>query len=290
MKIVIFWSQGMLWSSFAHMQALEQQGYDVIYANHETLDITNQQQLDIFFGSNHIDYIINCAAYTNVEKAEEDQLNYEINTLAMIHIAQLCTTYDIKCIHISTDYVFDGTQQQGYIPQDLPRPINAYGRAKRLGEQIALRSCPHIKIVRTSRLYGGWLTFKNFVNTMINLSQTKTELSVINDQRWAPTYTNDLVSAVKQLVSNRDSYPERIFHFCNNTEPGWITRYHFAQQIFDDAQTPIILHPITSDQYPTKAKRPAHSRMINNSPIQLPNRKDSLRQYITTTFLWLSNP
>ena len=280
MNILITWWNGMLWSTFRDMHILEQSWHTVYYTDHHNLDITNTNQIESFIAQYPTDLIINCAAYTNVEQAEEDILNYEVNTLWVFNLAKICTENNIKIIHISTDYVFDGSKKEWYLTSDPVWPLNKYGTAKRLGEQCLLRLCPTAKIVRTSRLYGWWSTFKNFVNTMITLGETKSELSIINDQWWAPTWTNDLVTAISTLLEQWDNYADIIFHFCNQTERWWINRFTFAQEIFAQQWKNIVLNPIPSSQYPTKAKRPMHSWMINTSDIKLPDWKDSLHYYL----------
>lgn len=272
----------MLWSTFRQMQLLEQSWHTIQYTDHHDFNITNTHQIESFLTNNHIDLIINCAAYTNVEQAEEDILNYEVNTLWVLNLAKICEKNNIKIIHISTDYVFDGMKKEWYLTSDSVWPLNKYGTAKRLGEQCLLRLCPTAKIVRTSRLYGWWTPFKNFVNTMITLGETRSELSIINDQRWAPTFTHDLVVAITRLIQERDQQTQSVFHFCNQTISGWITRYDFAKEIFTHTNNPLMCIPIPSSNYPTKAQRPTYSRMINNSTIQLPDWKDSLHQYLNS--------
>lgn len=280
MNILITWWNGMLWSTFNQTQILEQAWHIVHYTDHHNFDITRISQITSFVQEHPIDLIINCAAYTNVEQAEENLLNYQVNTLWVINLAKICADNNIKIIHISTDYVFDGSKKEWYLTDDIVWPLNKYGTAKRLWEQCLLRLCSSAKIVRTSWLYGWGKEFKNFVNTMITLAETKTELSIINDQRWAPTFTNDLVNSISSLITNRNNDDHTIFHFCNHAEQWWITRFNFAQEIFSYLWKDIALNPIPSSQYPTKAKRPTYSRMINNSTIQLPDWRKSLSLYL----------
>lgn len=280
MNILITWAKGMLWSTFHQLQLFEQQWHTVYYTDRDNLDICDSGQLSNFFSTHQIDYCINCAAYTNVEQAEKDIRNYDINTVAVMNIARQCETFWVRLIHISTDYVFDGSKKEWYLTDDLVWPLNEYGKAKWLWEQSVLLLWSQGKIVRTSWLYGGGKQFKNFVNTMITLIQTKSELSVVSDQWWAPTYTSDLVRAIAELVASRDIQTAQIFHFCNHTHQWWITRYEFAKEIFDYSHQSLILHPVGSDAYPTKAKRPFHSWLINKSTIQLPDWKESLHKYL----------
>lgn len=270
----------MLWSTFQQMKVLEKAWNIVYYTDSHSLDITYMGQIESFVNLQLIDVVINCAAYTNVEQAEEDILNYQVNTLWVYNLAKICAEKNIKLIHISTDYVFDGSKKEWYLTDTPVWPLNKYGIAKWLGEQSLLSFCPTAKTVRTSRLYGWGKEFKNFVNTMMTLWKTKSELSIINDQWWAPTWTNDLVAAIYTLLIQWDNYTDMIFHFCNQTEQWWITRFNFAQEIFNQQCINIDLNPIASIQYQTKAKRPTYSRMINTSDIQLPHWKKSLFLYL----------
>ena len=280
MNILITWWNGMLWSTFNQLQVLEHSWHTVHYTDSHTLDITSIHQIKSFINDHSIDVIINCAAYTNVEQAEEDILNYQVNTLWVVNLAKICAQKNIKIIHISTDYVFDGTKKTWYLTTDSVWPLNKYGTAKWLGEQCLQTICPTGKIIRTSWLYGWWIHFKNFVNTMIKLSETKHELSIINDQWWAPTYTNDLSVAIAEIITNWDVHQNTIYHFSNITPQWWITRFDFSQEIFTVQNKSIALNPIASDLYPSKAKRPQYSWMINTSTIQLPEWKTSLRMYL----------
>ena len=282
MNILVTGANGMLGSTFQKSQMLEQKWYIVYYADRDTLDITNSSQILSFLDTHCIDCVINCAAYTDVENAQDsgNTLNYEINTLSLANFSAILATRLIRFIHISTDYVFDGTQKEGYLTDDLVWPLNEYGKAKRLGEQILLRTCPNAKIVRTSWLYGGTREIENFVNTMLHCSETKIELSIINDQRGAPTHTSDLVQAIVCLVQERENHQQKIFHFCNKARAWWVTWFDFAQEIFALAKKTMKLNPIPSSQYPSKAPRPHHSRLINDSDIQLPDRKESLEKYL----------
>lgn len=283
MHILITGSAGMLWTTLRMSQIFEQAGHTMIYTDIGTFDITSSQ-ISYYLATHTVDMIINCAAYTDVDNAEDAWriANYEINTLALASLVHALHGTSIKLLHISTDYVFDGSKKEWNLTDDLVWPLNHYGISKRLGEQLILRNYPHAKVIRTSRLYGGGWQFKNFVHTMLKLSETKKELSIIDDQRWAPTYTGDLVDACLQLTNNRDSMIEKIYHCCNQTPAWWITRCRFACEIFTLTQKNITLTPITSAQYPTKATRPLHSWMISSPLLQLPERTQSLRRYLST--------
>lgn len=280
MNILITWWSGMLWSTFHQEQTLEQQWHTVYYTDRDTLDICDSGQIGDFFSTHQIDYCINCAAYTNVEQAEQDIRNYDINTVAVMNLAYQCEKSSVKLVHISTDYVFDGSKKEWYLTDDHVWPLNEYGKAKRLWEQAVFSLSSQGKVIRTSWLYGGGKEFKNFVHTMLTLAETKSELSIVSDQWWSPTYTSDIVRAISELIASRDNQHDTIFHFCNTTVKWWITRYDFAKEIFDYCHSPVILYPVWSDAYLTQAKRPCYSWLINDSSIQLPNRKESLHKYL----------
>ncbi len=282
MAILITWAHGMLWSTFRQVGLLEQSWYTVIYADHDMLDISDLGECQIFFHDNTIQTIINCAAYTNVEQAEDEwkMANYIVNTLWPTNLAICAKQHTIHLVHISTDYVFDGSRVDGNNENDTCWPLNQYGYAKRLGEENILRICGELgTIVRTSWLYWGGENHKNFVNTMMMLWQSKPELRVIADQRWAPTYTNDLVDAIMHLIST-DDRGQSIYHFCNQTPEWWITWYDFAYKIFSLTGNAIPVHPISSSDYPTKALRPRHSHLINNSEVILRSWEEALEEYI----------
>ena len=286
-KILITGSHGMLWSTFRNTKTCEHAGYEVIYADRDILDITDLRQCEDFFDQNTITIIINCAAYTNVEHAEDEgkMANYVVNTLGPTNLALCAKKHSIHLIHISTDYVFDGTRVDGNNEYDTCWPLSAYGLAKWLGEEAILRIHPdNSSIIRTSRLYGWWKEYKNFVNTMMMLWQSKPELRVIADQRWAPTYTNDLMDAILQVIRTDDRH-QSIYHFCNKAPEWWITRYDFACKIFSLTDNPIPVHPIPSSDYPTKAVRPRHSHLINNSEVVLRDWEEALEEYLSN--MWL---
>jgi len=282
--ILITGANGMLGTTFRQTQALETIWYHVLYSDRAMLDICDLSQCHAFFAQHPITTIINCAAYTNVEQAEDQGKmdNYQSNVLWPTNLAICAQHHHSRLIHISTDYVFDGSRVDGNNEHDTCNPLNQYGWAKWLGEETILRICgDRGTIVRTSWLYGGGKEFKNFVNTMLLLGQSKPELRVIADQRGAPTWTNDLVDAIVNLIQRTD-HPQSIYH-CSNHAPEWgITRYDFAKKIFALTDNPIPVHPIPSCDYPTKAIRPRHSHLINNSPISLPDREASLHTYLTS--------
>ena len=172
------------------------------FTDRETLDITNQKDLHAFIDKNHIEIIINCAAYTAVDKAEEDEANANaINHLAVKYLAQIAKDKNIKLVHISTDYVFDGMNYRPYVETDQTNPMSVYGRTKLLGEEaIQTVNPPKAIIIRTSWVYSSF--GNNFVKTMLRLGKERDELGVIYDQVGTPTYARDLAAAILQIIQH----------------------------------------------------------------------------------------
>lgn len=281
MHILVTWWSGMLWSTFKSTQVLEKLWHIVWYTDHRDCDIGDYIQVSRILDKHKIDIVINCAAYTDVETAEDEGMliNYQVNAIWSIVLAKSTDERKIKMIHLSTDYVFSGGQREWYSIQDIPDPINNYGMAKYIAEKTLLWLFPMTKIIRTSRLYGWWSQYKNFVNTMLKLSEQKSEILVIDDQWGSPTYTGDLVTAISNIIDQWEK-TDRLLHFCNQTWWSGISRYDFAKEIFVYTNKKTIIKPICSSSYPTKADRPSYSLLLNDSWIQLPNRKESLHWYI----------
>ncbi|HRX64240.1 MAG TPA: dTDP-4-dehydrorhamnose reductase [Candidatus Absconditabacterales bacterium] len=279
MKILITGSSGML----AHdLIPILKRKYKVVGYDKNSLDITNLSSIENILNKEKIDIVVNCAAYTDVEKAEDEGklLNYQVNTLGVYNLAKVCNKLNIDIVHISTDYVFDGTQKEGYLPTDKPNPINEYGMAKYLGEQLLQTENKNAIIVRTSWLYGGGKQFKNFVNTMLKLSETKKELKIVGDQFGAPTYTKDLSTAILDIVGDINKYKGKKIHCTNQTDNDGISWYDFAKEIFKLSGNEIKLEKCNSDEFVTKATRPEYSKLINKSKIPLGDWEKSLKKYI----------
>lgn len=256
--------------------------FEILSFDKKNLDITNIQSIDKLIKKNKSDIIINFAAYTNVEDAEDVGLkdNFDVNSLGVYNLSKISAKYNIDLITISTDYVFDGTKKEWYKENDIPNPINNYWMAKYLGERLANQENHKSIIIRTSWLYGWWKEFRNFVNIMLKLSKTKEELNVVNDQYWSPTYTIDLCNAIAKVIMNTKKYRWKILHFCNQTKNSWISRFEFAKEIFKITWTKIELVQCSSKKFITKAKRPKWTKLLNGSNIKLRNRKDALKDYL----------
>ena len=227
---------------------------DVDFKDLPDLDITNKQQLESYFSNNELDYCINCAAYTAVDLAEEQsELAYAVNAEGPKNIAMLCLKYNIKLIHISTDFVFDGQQRTPYSETDAPNPLSVYGASKLQGERNIQDVMENYFIVRTSWLYSEY--GKNFMKTMLKLSETRDQISVVSDQIGSPTYAGDLAEGlIKIVLSSSISYG--IYHYSNGGIVSW---YDFAVEIFKQLGKTIEVKPIKTKDYPTAAKRPKYS-------------------------------
>jgi dTDP-4-dehydrorhamnose reductase len=227
---------------------------DITFQDLPDLDITNKQKLESYFSNNELDYCINCAAYTAVDLAEEQsELAYAVNAEGPKNIAMLCLKYNIKLIHISTDFVFDGQQRTPYSETDAPNPLSVYGASKLQGERNIQDVMENYFIVRTSWLYSEY--GKNFMKTMLKLSETRDQISVVSDQIGSPTYAGDLAAALTKIVlSSSTNYG--VYHYSNL---GTTSRYDFAVEIFKQFGKTIEVKPIKTKDYPTAAKRPKYS-------------------------------
>lgn len=227
-----------------------------IFTDADTLDITDPDAVERCLSTHHIGVCINCAAYTAVDQAEDEpDIAARVNTLAPQILAEACHRHNALLVHISTDYVFDGKGTSPYKVGDPVNPQSVYGSTKAEGERLIRESgCNHL-IIRTAWLYSS--TGKNFVKTMLHLGDTRNEINVVNDQHGCPTWARDLAQAIMILVNHYGTKPvQETLHFTNTGEITW---YEFACAIMEIAGKPCQVNPITTDQYPTKATRPAYS-------------------------------
>ena len=227
-----------------------------LFTDVDTLDICDKEAVEHCFSANSIEVCINCAAYTAVDKAEDEpELAERINAYAPQVLAKTCLKHNALLIHISTDYVFDGTSEVPYLVSDAVNPQSVYGRTKAKGERLIRESGCSYFIVRTAWLYSA--VGKNFVKTMLMLGDTKDEINVVADQKGCPTWAYDLACALFRLIQLNGNKPaHETFHFTNE---GQITWYDFATAIMEIGGKQCKVNPITTDQYPTKARRPAYS-------------------------------
>ena len=259
MNVLVLGANGQLGRA---LQSVAPREIEVIYAGRNECDLTDAPALTNFINDINPDYIINCAAYTAVDKAEEETgLCYQVNRDAVQIIADRCKdVLSRRMIHISTDFVFDGTKTTHYTPDDQPNPLGVYGASKLAGEQAALAIVPdQIMIIRTAWVY--YTIGNNFVNTMLRLMSERDELNVVNDQLGAPTFARSLAGVIWGLVAEEKFMPG-VFHW---TDDGKITWYEFAKAIQDGGtkegllNKSIPINPITTGEYPTAAVRPPYS-------------------------------
>ena len=229
---------------------------DITFQDLPDLDITNKQKLESYFSNNELDYCINCAAYTAVDLAEEQsELAYAVNAEGPKYLAEVCQKHQVTLIHISTDFVFDGQKRIPYLETDAPNPLSVYGASKLQGERSIQETTEAYFIVRTSWLYSEY--GKNFMKTMLSLSETLNEISVVSDQIGSPTYAGDLAEVLIQIVlSSSTNYG--VYHYSNS---GTISWYDFAVEIFKQFGKTIEVKPIKTKDYPTAAKRPKFSAL-----------------------------
>jgi dTDP-4-dehydrorhamnose reductase len=227
--------------------------------------------------------IINTAAYTAVDLAEnESALAFHINSFGARNLALVSKKFEIPLIHISTDYVFDGTNHQPYIENDAPNPISTYGKSKLEGEEVVLELAYSAYIIRTSWLYSGF--GKNFLTNITNLALKRESLSIVSDQIGSPTYAHDLAEAILELLPNLKSGTKQILHYSNQGIASW---YDFAYEIINLQNIDCNLTPIPTTAYPTPAARPYYSildKTLISSLLQSPisHWKDSLKRHLKT--------
>ncbi len=236
--------------------------FNFIFTDVEELDICKREAVDGFFSENKIDFLINCAAYTAVDKAEDDEEKcYQINKDAVGYLGEASARHGVKMLHVSTDYVFDG---KSYIPytEDAPvSPATVYGRSKAEGEQRLVSVLQSAVIVRTSWLYSSF--GNNFVKTMLKLGRERKRLQVVFDQVGTPTYAADLADALLQIISAAELVPG-IYHYSNEGVCSW---YDFTLAIFKSAKIACDVLPIESREYPTKTPRP-HYSVLNKQKVK----------------------
>lgn len=253
-KILVTGAAGMLGSK---MMSVMQEQFTVVGVRHAEMDITDPAVVKKVIGVERPDAVINCAAYTRVDDCETDHREaFSVNADGPRNLADACRDHGARLVHISTDYIFDGTKSEPYIEEDVPNPLNVYGRSKLDGEKNIRRCLEDHLIVRTSWLYGE--NGANFVNTILRLASERDELRIVNDQHGCPTYTTDLALAIKALLE-RDA--RGTYHVANAGICSW---YEFACEILKakGINTPVV--PISTAEFPRPAKRPAWSVLGTN--------------------------
>lgn len=262
MKILVIGKNGQLGKSINKVITNTKQENEYIFTGTEDLDLSKETNINSYFNNNIFDAIINCAAYTNVDKAEEDIVfANQINNLAVAQLSSIAKKQRSKLIQISTDYVFDGKSNKPYTENDPVNPINAYGKTKLAGEQAILKEMSNNAIIiRTSSLYSEF--GNNFVNTMLKLGKERDKLSIVNDQISSPTYATDLASVILFILQSKHFFNKnqetQIYHYSNEGNCTW---YEFAEEIFKLTNIKCNLSSISTEQYLTKAKRPRNTVM-----------------------------
>jgi dTDP-4-dehydrorhamnose reductase len=281
MKILVLGAYGQLGRSLKDIAANYLQ-YDFMYTDVDSLNITDYDSVNDFVSKQKPGIIINCAAYTAVDKAESEQEQaLLLNANVVENLAKIVKANNIFLVHVSTDYVFDGKGYRPYNEDNFTAPVSIYGKTKLLGEQ-AIRNNPcHCAIIRTSWLYceyGG-----NFVKTMLRLGKERQQLTVVDDQIGSPTYAPDLAEAIMQIVLQKELVKQtEIYHFSNEGVASW---YDFAKTIIELGNCPCEVLPIPTEQYPTPAQRPFYSvldkqKIKSRFSISIPYWRDSLEKCI----------
>lgn len=253
--------------------------YQFYFTDQVELDITNEKAVKTYIKENSISVVINCAAYTAVDKAETEQdLAYKVNRDAVGYLASAIQSVGGKMIHISTDYVFDGTNHKPYSQNDAVNPQNIYGKSKWEGEELMKSYSPdNSLIIRTSWVFSEYES--NFVKTMLRLGKERENLNVIDDQIGSPTYAADLAKTILDIIPILDHSGIRTYHFSNEGVCSW---YDFAKEIMEKAGLSCEIKPIPTSQYPTPASRPHYSvmdksRIKTDYQISIPYWKNSLQ-------------
>ena len=257
--------------------------YNYYFTTKDELDITNIDEIEEFVQSHSISHIINCGAYTAVDKAEDEiELANKINHLGVKYLAQISQKYNISLIHISTDYVFDGKNYRPYIEDDKTNPNSIYGKTKLDGENAIIDINPlNSIIIRTSWVYSSY--GNNFVKTMLKLGRERDSLNVIFDQVGTPTYARDLAKAILEILPQIQNNKVEIYHYSNEGVLSW---YDFAKEIMKMAKIDCNIYPIETKDYPTPASRP-HYSLLNKGKIkkdfniEIPFWKDSLKEFLS---------
>ena len=283
MKILVTGKNGQLGKSIHKIVTSNEKNSEFVFVGREALDLSSQDSIINYFNNNSFDIIINCAAYTAVDKAEKEvELANYINHLAISKIAEISNENKVKLIHISTDFIFDGVSEKAYLESDDPSPLNIYGKSKLAGEVAVCASMQkNAIIIRTSGLYSEFSN--NFVNTILRKAQKFDELNVVSDQYSSPTNASDLAKAIIQIINhkkfrNHDQLTQ-IYHYSSYGVCSW---FEFAREILELANIDCQVNPIETKDYLTAAKRPKYSflntdKIVKGFGLEIPFWKDSLK-------------
>ena len=277
MKVLVTGIKGQLGHDVVN--ELEKRGHEAFGVDIEEMDITDAGQVRRVMQSTAPDAVIHCSAYTAVDRAEDElQLCRRINAEGTKYIAEECARIGCKLLYLSTDYIFSGGGERPWEPEDVAEPLNVYGLTKYEGEQEITKRLEKYFIVRISWVFG--INGNNFIKTMLRLGKEKGAVSVVNDQIGSPTYTYDLAVLLVDMIES-EAYGS--YHASNE---GFCSWYEFAKEIFRAAgMDHVQVTPVSSDEFPAKAKRPSNSRMskeklVKNGFNKLPDWQDAVRRYL----------
>jgi dTDP-4-dehydrorhamnose reductase len=276
MKVFVTGVKGQL--GFDVINELKKRGHETVGVDIEEMDITDAESVNRVIKKNSPDAVIHCAAYTAVDAAEDNvDVCKKVNAYGTENIAKVCRELDIKMMYISTDYVFNGQGTRPWEPDDTREPLNVYGQTKYEGELAVEENLTKYFTVRIAWVFG--VNGKNFIKTMLKLGETHDKLTVVADQIGSPTYTYDLARLLVDMIET-EKYGR--YHATNEGLCSW---YDFACEIFKLSGMNVDVSPVTSDQYPVKAKRPMNSRMSKdkleeNGFLRLPSWQDALARYL----------
>jgi dTDP-4-dehydrorhamnose reductase len=254
--------------------------FSFIFTDVDTLDIRDKAQIGAIINKYHITVIVNAAAYTAVEQAETAiDLAYSLNESGAANLADMAREFNLLLIHISTDYVFDGTSGRPYKTTDVTNPLSVYGKSKLAGENAIKHSGCRSAIIRTSWLYSEF--GNNFVKTMIRLGNEKKEINVVNDQLGAPTYAGDLANVILTFIEKKNEIEGcNLYHYANEGAISW---YDFAVEILTLSKSDCKINPVSAEFYPSKAVRPQYSvfdlsKIKKELEIEIPDWQESLKK------------
>ena len=262
MLILVTGASGQLGQSIKNLVKQQKISESFIFVNRGQLDLSSNSNIQNYFKTKKFDLIVNCAAYTAVDKAEDDHEEADmINHIAVKQIAEIAQNNNIKLIHISTDFVFDGLKHKPYFESDITSPINIYGKTKLDGENTILSIMKfNAIIIRTSWVYSEY--GNNFVATILKLTQKNSNLNIVSDQIGSPTYARDLAQVILKIIKsdkfNTLEKESEIYHYSNEGECSW---YDFAKEVANISGAKCTISPIKTEDYPTAAKRPQHTSM-----------------------------
>ncbi len=276
MRVLVTGVKGQL--GYDVVNECKKQGIDPVGVDIEEMDITDEAAVRKVITESNVEAVIHCAAYTAVDAAEDNvDLCRKVNAGGTENIAKVCKELDLKMMYISTDYVFDGQGERPWQPDDERHPLNVYGQTKCEGEYAVEKYLDKYFIVRIAWVFG--VNGKNFIKTMLRLGKERGAVSVVNDQIGSPTYTFDLAVLLVDMIQT-EKYGR--YHATNEGLCSW---YEFACEIFQQAGMDVKVTPVSSDQFPAKAKRPSNSRMSKdkleeNGFNRLPTWQDALSRYL----------